>query len=50
MSVAGQFGVSRALAQKLHISLSCFNLFFWLKPLLVRGVALIHAINGIVNH
>jgi len=45
----GQFGIFRALAQKLLISLSCLN-FFRLKPLLVRSIALTHAINGMVNH
>jgi len=50
MAVAGQFEVFRALAQKLFISTSCFNLFFWLKPFVAWSIALTHAINGMVNH
>ena len=40
----------RALAQKLLISLSRPNLFSRLKPLIMRGIDLNHAINGMVNH
>jgi len=56
MTYAAIHGGGRAVwnflgfSPKVTISLSCYNLSSWLKPLLMRSVAIIHAINGMVSH